>query len=83
MQTLRRSGARRDLIKKPKDLTLDARTDKEQIVLSAIGDGFDDPDAAERLGLSRLTIMTHRTAIMKKLGFYHKGQLLLYALQQG
>ena len=27
--------------------------------------------------------MTHRTAIMRKLGFHQKGQLMLYALQQG
>lgn len=70
-------------LKKPKNITLDALTDKEQMVLSLIGDGSDDPQAAERLGLSRLTVMTHRTAIMRKLGFHHKGQLMLYALQQG
>jgi len=70
-------------LKKPKNTTLDALTDKEQMVLSVIGDGSDDQQTGERLGLSRYTVNTHRTAIMRKLGFHHKGQLMLYALQQG
>ncbi len=70
-------------VKKPKNITLDALTDKEQMVLSVIGDGSDDQQAAERLGLSPYTVNTHRKAIMGKLGLHHKGQLMLYALQQG
>jgi len=70
-------------LKKPKNITLDALTDKEQMILSVIGDGSDDHEAAERLGLSRFTVNTHRKAIMGKLGLHHKGQLMLYALQQG
>lgn len=71
------------LLKKPKMLTLDALTEKEQIVLSTIGDGSDDQQAAERLSLSPFTINSHRKAIMAKLGFHHKGQVMIYALQQG
>jgi hypothetical protein len=37
----------------------------------------------ERLGLSPHTVNTHRKAIMGKLGLHHKGQVMLYALQQG
>ena len=71
------------LLKRPKNLTLDALTDKEQIVLSTIGDGSDDQEAAVKLGLSYRTINTHRKTIMGKLGLHHKGQIMLYALQQG
>ena len=70
-------------LKKPKNITLDALTDKEQVVLSVIGDGSDDAQASERLGLSSQTVGTHRKAIMRKLGLHHKGQLMLHALQQG
>ena len=70
-------------LKKPRNVTLDALTEKEQMILSVIGDGSDDHEAAERLGLSRFTVNTHRKAIMGKLGLHHKGQLMLYALQQG
>lgn len=71
------------LLKKPKNITLDALTDKEQIVLSTIGDGSDDQEAAEKLGLSYRTVNTHRKTIMGKLGLHHKGQIMCYALQQG
>lgn len=71
------------LLKKPKNITLDTLTDKEQIVLSTIGDGSDDQEAADKLGLSYRTINTHRKTIMGKLGLHHKGQIMCYALQQG
>jgi DNA-binding NarL/FixJ family response regulator len=70
-------------LKRPKNITLDALTDKEQVVLSVIGDGSDDLQASERLGLSPHTVNTHRKAIMSKLGLHHKGQIMLHALQQG
>jgi DNA-binding NarL/FixJ family response regulator len=70
-------------VKTPKNITLDALTEKEEIVLSVIGDGSDDQDAAIRLGLSPYTVNTHRKAIMSKLQLHHKGQLMLYALRQG
>lgn len=70
-------------LKRPKNITLDALTEKEQMVLSIIGDGSDDQQAAERLGISPFTVNTHRKAIMAKLKLHHKGQLMLYALQNG
>jgi DNA-binding NarL/FixJ family response regulator len=70
-------------LKRPKSITLDALTEKEQMVLSVIGDGSDDQQAAERLGLSPYTVNTHRKAIMAKMKLHHKGQLMLYALQHG
>lgn len=70
-------------LRKPKNITLDTLTEREQMVLSVIGDGSDDQKAALRLGLSHYTVNTHRKAIMAKLALHHKGQLILYALQQG
>jgi len=70
-------------LKRPKNITLDALTDKESVVLSVIGDGSDDLQASERLGLSPHTVNTHRKAIMAKLGLHHKGQLIMHALKQG
>lgn len=70
-------------IKKPKNITLDALTDKEEMVLSVIGEGCDDQQAAARLGISPHTVNTHRKAIMAKLGLHHKGELMCYAVQKG
>lgn len=70
-------------LKRPKNITLDALTEKEQMVLSIVGDGSDDQQAAERLGISPHTVNTHRKAIMAKLKLHHKGQLMLYAVQHG
>lgn len=70
-------------LKRPKNITLEALTDKERMVLSLIGDGSDDQEAAKRLGISPHTVNTHRKAIMAKLKLHHKGQLMLYALQNG
>lgn len=70
-------------MKRPKNITLDALTDKEQVVLSVIGDGSDDMQASQRLAISPHTVNTHRKAIMAKLKLHHKGQLMLHALQQG
>ena len=71
------------LMKKPKNITIDTLTPKEQMVLSVIGDGSDDREAGERLQLSPHTVNSHRKAIMGKLGLHHKGQVIRYALQQG
>jgi DNA-binding NarL/FixJ family response regulator len=70
-------------LRHPRAVTLDELTETEQVVLSVIGDGCDDQVASERLGMSRQTMKTHRKVIMRKLRLHHKGQLMLYALQQG
>ncbi len=71
------------LLKRPKSITLDTLTDKEQMVLSVIGDGSDNHEAGKRLGLSPFTVSSHRKAIMAKLKLHHKGQLMMYAFQNG
>jgi len=53
---------------------------REEVVLSALGEGLDNEEAAIRLGLSPATIRSHRTHIMGKLSLHHKGQLIEYAL---
>jgi DNA-binding NarL/FixJ family response regulator len=70
-------------LQKPRNITVDTLTAKEQMILSIIGDGSDDQETANRLGLSRHTVNTHRKAIMAKLGLHHKGHIMLYALQEG
>jgi DNA-binding NarL/FixJ family response regulator len=70
-------------LKEPRNITLNALTEKEQVVLSVVGDGSDDAQASERLGMAPQTVGTHRKAIMRKLHLHHKGQLMLHALQQG
>ena len=70
-------------LQEKKSLTLDALTPKEQMVLSVIGDGSDDQEAGDKLCLTVRTVNTYRKTIMAKLGLHHKGQLMVYALQQG
>lgn len=70
-------------LKRPKNITLDTLTAKEQVVMSVIGDGSDDLQAGERLGMSPNTVGTHRKAIMRKLGLHHKGELMLHAMKHG
>ncbi|MGC4073966.1 MAG: LuxR C-terminal-related transcriptional regulator [Nibricoccus sp.] len=70
-------------LKKPKNITLDTLTEKEQMVLAVIGDGSDDNQAAERLKISSHTVNTHRKSIMAKLKLHHKGQIMMYAFVHG
>lgn len=70
-------------VKRPKNITLDSLTEKEEMVLSVIGDGSDDQQAAARLGISPHTVNTHRKSIMGKLGLHHKGEIMCYAIQKG
>ncbi len=67
----------------PKSILKDTLTEKEHVVLSVIGDGSLNKQAAERLGMSRLTVKTHRKRIMIKLGLHTPGELMLYALRHG
>jgi DNA-binding NarL/FixJ family response regulator len=70
-------------LKTSKNPKLETLTEKEKIVLSVLGDGSDDQEAARRLGLSPHTVNTHRKAIMAKCRLHHKGQLIRYALREG
>ncbi len=70
-------------LKAPKNVTLDALTAKEHMVLSVIGDGSDNNQASDRLGMAPYTVGTHRKRIMGKLGLHHQGELMRYALRHG
>lgn len=73
----------REFLKPVKNITLDALTPMQRVVLSVIGDGSTDDEASERLGIAPGTVCQHRKAIMAKLKLHHKGQLMMYALRQG
>lgn len=68
---------------RPRGILKDTLTDKEHVVLSVLGDGTSNKEAAERLCMSRLTVKTHRKRIMAKLGLHEQGELMLYALRRG
>ncbi len=67
----------------PKSIMKDTLTEKEHVVLSVIGDGTSNKQAAERLCMSQETVKTHRKRIMAKLGLHEQGELMLYALRHG
>ncbi len=56
---------------------------KEQLVLSVIGDGSDDQEAASRLDMSAAAIRTHRKRLHAKLGISHRGELMRWAIRFG
>lgn len=61
----------------------DLLTPKQQIVLSVIGDGSSNKQAADRLCMSAHTVKTHRKRIMARLGLHEQGELMLFALRNG
>jgi DNA-binding NarL/FixJ family response regulator len=58
-------------------------TPGELQVFCVIGDGSDDAEAAERLGLSESTVQTHRRNIMHKLGVSTSAKLVREAVRLG
>jgi DNA-binding NarL/FixJ family response regulator len=58
-------------------------TETELWVFSVVGDGSDDRQAAERLGLSATTVHNHRQNLMRKLGVQTRTELMREALRRG
>ena len=58
-------------------------TDMELRVFAVVGDGSDDRQAAERLGLSAATVHNHRQNLMRKLGVQTRAELMREALRRG
>lgn len=58
-------------------------TRTEHQVFCVIGDGSDNREAAERLGLSESTVLTHRRKIMQKLGVHSSAKLVREAVRFG
>jgi two-component system response regulator NreC len=56
---------------------------REQEILSVLGGGLNDEDAAEELRLSRHTVGCHRRNIMSKLGLHRTPDLIRYAVDKG
>ena len=58
-------------------------TPREREILTLIADGSSNPAIAERLGLSKKTVDSHRTNIMRKLDLHDVTELVKYALRNG
>lgn len=58
-------------------------TPAEHQVFAVIGDGSDNTEAAERLGLSEATVLMHRRSIMRKLGVHSSAKLVREAVRTG
>jgi DNA-binding CsgD family transcriptional regulator len=58
-------------------------TVRELEVLKLVAEGHTNQQIADRLGLGRKTIDTHRTNIMRKLDLHDVTALVKYALKRG
>ena len=58
-------------------------TPSEHQVFAVIGDGSDNSEAAERLGLSEATVLMHRRSIMRKLDVHSSAKLVREAVRMG
>jgi len=77
VQDVRRAH-RRDPVAFPKILS-----DREQELLSLLGRGLNDQEAAAKLGVKPQTIHSHRRNILHKLNLSGTKQLVRYALDHG
>lgn len=58
-------------------------TPAEHQVFAVIGDGSDNTEAGDRLGLSDATVLAHRRSIMRKLGVHSSAKLVREAVRMG
>ena len=58
-------------------------TRREREVLVLLAEGRSNKQVASMLGISPKTIDTHRTSLMRKLGFHSVHDLIRYAIRQG
>lgn len=58
-------------------------TDRECEMLSLLGQGMTNEQAAERLGLSPTTVQWHRKQLMRKLDIHSTVDLVVYAAEKG
>jgi DNA-binding NarL/FixJ family response regulator len=79
-------GALKEYIEKaegaPED-PFEALTARERQVLQLAAEGHTNTGIADRLGISRRTVETHRANLSRKLGFRSQSDLVRYALQRG
>jgi len=72
-------------LEKAKHSTLDpydTLTDRERQVLYLAADGRTNAEIAAKLFVSRRTVETHRTHVMRKLGVRSQGEMIRFALQR-
>lgn len=58
-------------------------TDREKQVLKLIAEGRSNKEAAQLLGISVKTAMSHREHVMEKLGLHTRTDLIKFALRKG
>ncbi len=58
-------------------------TEREQEILRLITEGLTGNEIAERLCISRKTVVTHRAHIMEKLGAHNAIELIKHAIREG
>lgn len=58
-------------------------TDRERTILHLIGQGESNLEIAAALGVSRRTVDTHRTRLMRKLGIHKTAALVRFAVREG
>jgi DNA-binding NarL/FixJ family response regulator len=61
----------------------DALTDREKQVLKLIAEGRSNKEAAQVLGISVKTAMSHREHVMAKLDLHNRTDLIKFALRKG
>jgi DNA-binding NarL/FixJ family response regulator len=62
---------------------LDVLTEREREVLGLVAEGLSNNELAERLIVSRLTVKTHVSRILSKLGARDRAQLMVIAYETG
>ena len=61
----------------------DALTDREKQVLKLVAEGRSNKEAAQILGISVKTAMSHREHVMEKLDLHNRTDLIKFALRKG
>ena len=75
---------RHNLVDRLEATALGQRLTRAEIrVLSVIGDGSDNDEGAQRLGLTPSTVQTHRRNVMRKLGVSTSAKLVREAVRLG
>jgi DNA-binding NarL/FixJ family response regulator len=67
----------------PRPPALDALTEREREVMALVAEGLTNQEIAERLVVSPLTVKTHVSHAMVKLGARDRIQLVVFAYQSG
>jgi DNA-binding NarL/FixJ family response regulator len=67
----------------PSEMREPRLTNREAEVLKLLAMGYNNPQIAEKLFISRFTVEQHRKNIIKKLGATNFVQLILYAQKVG